>query len=144
MIMNGREKCRFLKEIRKEIAERNGIEYLSAECHSSAACPGHCPKCDAESRYLDMELSRLANSGKEISFVQTVLDAVAVSFGASIPTSGDDIVIRRYEGHQMGDFRSDDDREKRSIESSNSSPLTAEEMDEIWENYGKQNMDELW
>lgn len=81
MIMNGREKCRFLKEIRKEIAERNGIKYLSAECHSSAACPGHCPKCDAESRYLDMELSRLANSGKEISFVQTVLDAVAVSFG---------------------------------------------------------------
>lgn len=84
MILNGRKKCEFMKAIRKEIAERNGIEYLSAECHSSGACPGHCPKCDAESRYLDMELNRLAAEGKEISLVQTVLDAVVVSFGSRI------------------------------------------------------------
>lgn len=64
--MNGKEKCKLFKAMRREIAEANGIVYLSAECNYEGDCPGYCPKCDAESRYLDSELNRLAAEGKTL------------------------------------------------------------------------------
>ena len=64
--MTGKEKCELLKAMRKEIAEANGIVYLTSECTFQSDCPGFCPKCDAEARYLDSELNRLAKEGKDI------------------------------------------------------------------------------
>ena len=64
--MTGKEKCELLKAMRKEIAEANGIVYLTSECTFQGECLGYCPKCDAEARYLDSELNRLAKEGKEI------------------------------------------------------------------------------
>lgn len=64
--MTGKEKCELLKAMRKEIAEANGIVYLTSECTFQGECPGYCPKCDAEARYLDSELNRLAKEGKDI------------------------------------------------------------------------------
>ena len=64
--MTGKEKCELLKAMRKEIAEANGIVYLTSECTFQGDCPGFCPKCDAEARYLDSELNRLAKEGKDI------------------------------------------------------------------------------
>lgn len=64
--MTGKQKCEMLKQLRREIAEANGIVYLSAECTYTGDCPGFCPKCDAEARYLDSELNRLASEGKQI------------------------------------------------------------------------------
>ena len=34
--MTGKEKCNLLKEIRRELAESNGIVYLTSECSSVA------------------------------------------------------------------------------------------------------------
>lgn len=65
--MTGKEKCKLLREIRREIAEANGIVYLSAECTHDGECAGTCPKCDAEVRYLDSELNRMAEEGKKIT-----------------------------------------------------------------------------
>lgn len=65
--MTGKEKCKLLKQIRKEIAETNGIVYLTSECNIDGECDGTCPKCDAEIRYLDSEIQRLAQEGKAIS-----------------------------------------------------------------------------
>ena len=62
--MTGKEKCELLKAMRREIAEANGIVYLTSECTFQGNCPGYCPKCDAEARYLDSELNRLAKEGK--------------------------------------------------------------------------------
>lgn len=74
--MTGKEKCRLLKQIRKEIAEANGIVYLTSECNSSGKdCIGTCPKCDAELRYLDSELNRIAASGTPITLAGLSLDA---------------------------------------------------------------------
>lgn len=65
--MTGKEKCELLRQVRKEIAESNGIVYLSSPCSYDGDCKGTCPKCDAEIRYLDSEIQRLASCGKSIS-----------------------------------------------------------------------------
>ena len=53
--MTGKEKCKLLKAIRREIAETNGIVYLTSECTFEGECKGTCPKCDAEIRMGDLE-----------------------------------------------------------------------------------------
>lgn len=73
--MTGKQKCEILKAMRREIAEANGIVYLSAECPYNDECIGHCARCDAEARYLDAELNRLAAEGKQI--IVTSFDCVA-------------------------------------------------------------------
>ena len=66
--MTGKEKCNLLRQIRKEIAKTNGIEYLTSECdYQGNDCPGTCPKCDAEIRYLESELTRRAAMGYPIT-----------------------------------------------------------------------------
>lgn len=66
--MTGKEKCNLLRQIRREIAEANGIIYLTKECdYKGDDCPGTCPICDAEVRYLDYQLNLMASHGKPIS-----------------------------------------------------------------------------
>lgn len=73
--ITGREKCKLLKQIRKEIAEANGIVYLTSECtYEGNDCSGTCPKCDAELRYLDSELNRKATNGSPITLAGLSLD----------------------------------------------------------------------
>ena len=75
--LTGREKCSLLKQIRKEIAESNGIVYLTSECtYQGNDCTGTCPKCDAELRYLNAELARKAESGSPITLAGLTLDSV--------------------------------------------------------------------
>ena len=66
--MTGKEKCRILREIRKQIAETNGIEYVTIECtYEGNDCKGTCPKCEAEVAYLDMKLNQKRAQGERIS-----------------------------------------------------------------------------
>lgn len=67
--MRGKEKCRALKEIRKQIAEKNDIEYVVSECSHQGECKGTCPKCEAELRFLERELERKKNLGKAVCVV---------------------------------------------------------------------------
>lgn len=62
----GKEKCRILKEIRRRIAEANGIEYVTSECRYKGDCAGTCPKCEAEVRYLEAELHARRLLGKAV------------------------------------------------------------------------------
>ena len=48
---NGKRTCKILKEIRRQIAEANDIEYVVEECQYKGDCLGTCPKCEAEVRY---------------------------------------------------------------------------------------------
>ena len=50
--MTGKEKCRLLRQIRREIAESNGIPYSTEECTFEGACTGTCPRCEEEVRVL--------------------------------------------------------------------------------------------
>ena len=55
----GKEICRILKEIRRQIAKANDIEFVTAECKHKGDCAGTCPKCESEVAYLEEQLARL-------------------------------------------------------------------------------------
>lgn len=62
--MKGKEKCKALKEIRRQIAEKNDIPYVVSQCKHQGDCPGTCPRCEAELRYLERELAIRQGLGK--------------------------------------------------------------------------------
>ena len=60
----GKQTCKILKEIRKQIAAENDIEFVTSECTYKGDCKGSCPKCEAEVRYLERELEKRQRMGK--------------------------------------------------------------------------------
>ena len=77
--MRGKDKCRALKEIRKQIAENNDIEYVVSECKHKGECKGTCPKCEAEILYLEKELAKRRNMGQKVAVA-----GIAVGMAASM------------------------------------------------------------
>lgn len=65
--MKGKQRCKILKEIRRQIAENNDIEYVVSECKHQGDCLGTCPKCEAEVRYLERELERRRKLGMAVT-----------------------------------------------------------------------------
>ena len=61
----GKQTCKILKEIRKQIAAENDIKLVIEECTYQGDCLGTCPKCEAEGRYLERELDKRQRLGKE-------------------------------------------------------------------------------
>lgn len=64
--MNGKKKCKILKEIRKQIAKDNDIAFVTSECKHKGNCKGTCPKCEWEVRYLEAELEKRRMAGKQV------------------------------------------------------------------------------
>ena len=62
----GKQTCKILKEIRRQIAEANNIEFITSDCQFKGDCLGTCPKCEAELRYLDNQLNLRRMAGKAI------------------------------------------------------------------------------
>ena len=60
----GKQTCKILKEIRKQIAAENDIKLVIEECTYQGDCLGTCPKCEAEVRYLERELEKRQRLGK--------------------------------------------------------------------------------
>lgn len=56
---SGKEKCEFLKELRKQIAEEYNLRYNPAKCTHEGDCPGSCPQCDTEIEDLQQQLDDL-------------------------------------------------------------------------------------
>ncbi|MBD5528860.1 MAG: hypothetical protein HDR02_10740 [Lachnospiraceae bacterium] len=67
--MRGKEKCKALKEIRRQIAEENDIPYVVSQCTHQGDCKGTCPKCESELRYLERELAVRQGLGKAVAVV---------------------------------------------------------------------------
>ncbi|WP_320908228.1 TonB family protein [Bacteroides nordii] len=65
----GKQTCRILKEIRRQIAEVNDIEFITSECQYQGDCLGTCPKCETEVRYLEQQLERKRMAGKAITIL---------------------------------------------------------------------------
>lgn len=63
----GKQTCKILKEIRQQIAEANGIEFITSECRYKGDCLGTCPKCEAEVRYLEQQLRSRQRMGKAVA-----------------------------------------------------------------------------
>ena len=87
----GKQTCKILKEIRKQIAAENDIEMVVSECTYHGDCLGTCPKCEAEVRYLERELEKRQRLGKAAVFagmsLGTLLTAVACDTTAKVPSN---------------------------------------------------------
>ena len=87
----GKQTCKILKEIRRQIAADNDIELVTSECTYKGDCDGTCPKCEAEVRYLERELEKRQRLGKAAVFAGMTLGTAitAASCGPLIqPTAG--------------------------------------------------------
>lgn len=84
--MKGKKKCKILKEIRQQIADSNGIEYVTSECKHQGDCLGTCPKCEAELKYLEQELEKRQKLGKTVA-VAGLTAVIISSSGCAEPFS---------------------------------------------------------
>lgn len=64
--MTGKEKCEFLRKIRKNMAQANGIPYEPRECNFEGECSGTCPFCEKEAADLLAALKEKERQGIEI------------------------------------------------------------------------------
>ena len=84
----GKKICNHLKAVRQQIAEENGIPFELRECTHTGDCRGTCPRCEAEVRYLERELSRRLSVGKAATVAGLTLSLVACggSGGSTLAT----------------------------------------------------------
>ena len=98
----GKQTCKILKEIRKQIAAENDIELVVSECTYQGDCLGTCPKCEAEVRYLERELEKRQRLGKAAVFAGMSMGTLFAATGCNIiqplagmpmdPPSGTEVV----------------------------------------------------
>ena len=67
--MTGKEKCKLLRKIRREIAAANDIPDTERECTHTGDCIGTCPYCEAELRRLEQSLAQRRSMGKRVAVV---------------------------------------------------------------------------
>ena len=87
----GKETCRILKEIRRQIAEANDIEFITSECRYQGDCLGTCPKCEAEVQYLEQQLSARHAAGKAIALTGISAGLFMASCSSSSINNNSDI-----------------------------------------------------
>ena len=101
--MKGKKRCKILKEIRRQIAENNDIEFITSECKHQGDCPGTCPKCEAEVRYLERELEKRMKLGKAVAVAGLAVALTTSTAGCDElldglrPTGGDPLPPEEYE-----------------------------------------------
>ena len=77
----GKQTCKILKEIRKQIAAENDIDLVVSECTYQGDCLGTCPKCEAEVRYLERELEKRQRLGKAAIFAGMTIGTAITAAG---------------------------------------------------------------
>ena len=101
--MNGKSKCKILKEIRKQIAADNDIAYVVSDCKHKGDCAGTCPKCEAEVRYLEEQLRKRQLSGKKVAVAGVAAALMVTASGCDLTdilhpvTGGDPLPPSGYE-----------------------------------------------
>lgn len=82
---NGKNICKYLKEVRKNIADENNIPLEQEECTFEGECNGTCPHCEAEVKYIEQELSRKGKMnilGKAAAIAGISLSVAACNSGS--------------------------------------------------------------
>ena len=62
----GKRICQALKNIRKRIADANEIPFEIEECTHKGDCPGTCPKCESDLRYLMESINQREQEGQPV------------------------------------------------------------------------------
>ena len=102
-MFKGKRTCKILKEIRKQIAENNDIEFVTSECKHQGDCLGTCPKCEAEVRYLERELEKRQKLGRTIAVAGLAVALTTSTVGCDElfdgirPTGGEPLPPEGYE-----------------------------------------------
>ena len=100
----GKQTCKILKEIRRQIAEANGIEFATSECRYKGDCLGTCPKCEAEVRYLEQQLRSRSLAGKAVALAGISTGMILMSGCSGTSTNNqtnDDILGEFIESPEM-------------------------------------------
>lgn len=63
--LNGKQVCEKLKQMRKQLAEANGIKMKFVDCPSTGPCAGTCERCDMEVRQLQEELLKIREEDRK-------------------------------------------------------------------------------
>lgn len=79
----GKQTCKILKEIRRQIAEANDIDFITSECQYKGDCLGTCPKCESEVRYLERQLRARSFAGESIALVGISAGLIMSGCGSS-------------------------------------------------------------
>ena len=104
----GKQTCKILKDIRRQIAKANDIEFVTSECRYKGDCLGTCPKCEAEVRYLKQQLRKRQLMGKAV--VLAGVSAGMIAFpgcGSSSNQTSDDSY--KLQGEPMELLEGDDE-----------------------------------
>ena len=90
----GKEICKILRQIRREIARENDIALVTTECCHKGSCTGTCPKCEEEVRYLEEQLADRKRIGRITRVVGVSVGLAALApalLAACDPIKGPDI-----------------------------------------------------
>lgn len=83
--MQGKNKCKILKQIRQAIADENDIPLVTRECGFQGQCSGTCPKCEQELRYLEQQLAQRQSLGKRVTVAALAAGLMASLTGCPAP-----------------------------------------------------------
>ncbi len=79
MQSKGKSICNILKEIRKQIADANDIEFTPSVCHHQGECSGTCPMCESEKSFIEQQISLKQKAGQAIKIVGIASSLVAMA-----------------------------------------------------------------
>lgn len=131
----GKNTCRILKDIRRQIAEANDIEFVTSECRYQGDCLGTCPKCEAEVRYLEQQLRARSLAGKAVALAGI---SAGLIFMPSCSSSASDSSNNDYDENYVVDVSEDDNIDfGETIEGDVEIPIPGEvtlviDRDEYW------------
>ena len=109
--MTGKDKCEFLREIRKNMAEANGIPYEPRECNYEGDCSGTCPFCEKEAADLLAALKEKERQGVEIKtdvFSTILLEKGKLNFNDAFEALASELERREEMLKPVGRIRCDE------------------------------------
>ena len=83
----GKNICHQLKNVRRSIAEENGIPLEIEECAYKGDCSGTCPRCEAEVRFLENELANRIRLGKVATIAGLAVGLATTTTQAQAPVN---------------------------------------------------------
>lgn len=110
--MKGKDKCEFLREIRKNMAEANGLSYEPHECNYEGDCSGTCPFCEKETADLLAALKEKERQGLEIKtdeFTTMLLEKGKMDFDDAYEAFASEVDRREEMLKPVGRIRRDEE-----------------------------------
>ena len=100
---NGKEVCRHLREVRREIAEANDIRLIQPECTHEGDCEGTCPRCEQEVSWLEDQLEKRRSLGHAVRITGIAASIAGVMALSACTTNGGEPVLQGDPAVEMPD-----------------------------------------